>query len=132
MPPHVSYENSDQSPVYGMDDLMLRAKLATGLEYDPTNPHLSDWLRTIYFGDYEGFLGFLRGLSEEEVKVQVSKRESLYNRSAVFHVIEGASFESLTSSDPNFLWWHRQHFKDGHSHMKILIKLLTLGADVNV
>ena len=96
------------------------------LDYDPRSPHLSDWLKSIYCGDYDKFLGFLHGLSENEVKRLLSKRESLLNMSAEFHVIEGATV--LYSNGHNYL---RQNldFKDGH--MKILIKLLSLGVDVN-
>ena len=36
------------------------------------------------------FLEYLQGLSEKEVKRLISKRESLLNVSAVFHVISGA------------------------------------------
>ena len=128
LPPYISYEDSDQSPVYGEDAAMLAAETSTGLDYAPSSPHLSDWLRTIYLGDYEGFLGFLRGLSANEVKVLLSKRESLHNRSAVSHVILGA--QSQATNDEFLLQWYRQKTKDGH--MKILIKLLTLGVDVNV
>ena len=69
VPPNVSYEDTEQSQVYGEDAAMLNYELLTGLDYDVTSPHLSDWLKTIYLGDYEKFLSFLRDLSEEEVKV---------------------------------------------------------------
>ena len=96
------------------------------------NPHLSDWLRILYCGDYEKFSGFLSDLSEEGVKILLSKRETMYNVPAVFHVIRGAG--DLFSEDPilqdhqDFL---RQNLEVKDGHMKILIKLLSLGVDVN-
>ena len=106
--------------------------LNTGLDRDPMNPHLSDWLRILYCGDYEKFSGFLSDLSEEGVKILLSKRETMYNVPAVFHVIRGAG--DLFSEDPilqdqqDFL---RQNLEVKDGHMKILIKLLSLGVDVN-
>jgi len=132
--PNVSYEESDQSPVKGQEAVKLFTDLSTGLDYSPVYPHLSCWLRTIFCGDYHKFLGFLRGLSEDEVKVLLSKRESMYNVSAIFHVVKGAL--SLTSDidhpiqqvSQNFL---RKHLDVKDGHLRILIKLLSLGVDVN-
>ena len=85
VPPNVTYEDSDQSPVDGLEAILLKIELGTGLDYDPCDgPHLSDWLKTLFNGDYEKFLSFLRGISEDEVRVLLSKRESLLNIPAVF------------------------------------------------
>ena len=81
---------------------ILAGEIMTGLDYNfLTNPHLSEWLITIFLGRYEKFLDLLDGLSEEEVKVLVSKRESLYNISAVFHVVNGA--RELYSSKQDYI-----------------------------
>ena len=88
--PNVSYEDSDQRPVKGKEEVMLTIDLATGLDYSPNLPYFSDWLRANYCGDYDKVLVCLDGLSDEEVKRLLSKRESMYNISAVFHVIMGA------------------------------------------
>ena len=53
MQPNVSHEESDQSPVKGLDARKLLYDLSIGLDYSPLNSHLSEWLRVIYCGDYE-------------------------------------------------------------------------------
>ena len=132
MSPNITYNESDQSPVKGDKTLILQQDLGSGLDYNPLNPHLSEWLKTLYRGDYDKFLKFLLGLPEKEVKVLLSKRESLYNVPAVFHPISGATM--LYSNAP-YAENHQNGFreqidaKDGH--FKILIKLLSLGVDVN-
>ena len=96
-------------------------------DYDPFQcPHLSDWVKTLFCGDYEKFLEFLQGLSEKEVKRLISKRESLLNVSAVFHVISGA--HRLYSDHPDLLGY--QYFCSRnddvkYDHMKIMIKLIS-------
>ena len=138
MPPNVSYEESDQTPLKGQEALNLRNDLSLSLDYDPPSPHLSNWLRTIYCGDYDKFLSYLRGLSDKEVEVLLSKRESDLNVSALYHVVIGAI--DLLSKDPRnqqeqnrlrqrLMSIHQMEVKDGH--MKILIKLLSLGVNVN-
>ena len=111
---------------------MLTIDLGTGLDYNPVSSHLSDWLRSIHCGDYDKFLGFLDGLSEEEVKRLLSKRESLLNISAVFHVIEGATvWNSVHPKLQDYQNYLRQNLDVKDGHMKILVKLLSLGVDVN-
>ena len=132
VPPHISYEDSDQSALSGTEARRLIGEMVSGMDYSVTSPHLSEWLKTVFLGNYERFLGFLHGLSEEEIKVLVSKRESLLNVPALFHVILGAR-EAYCSKGDYFRMYLEQVFslelKDGH--MNILIKLLSLGADVN-
>ena len=133
MPPNVSYTESDQTPVRGFEAIKLGIDLRTGLDYELTSPHLSDWLKVIFLGDYEKFLNLLRGLSHDEVQRLVSKRESLFNVPAVIHVIMGAAH--LYSEHPGLLETGtqlRRHLDVKDGHMKILIKLLILGVDVNV
>ena len=78
---------------------------------------------------------------DDDVKFLLSKRETLCNVSAVFHVIRGAyelwtehqsqnlkDFNSSRSCYRNEL---RQHLDVKDGHMKVLIKLLRLGVDVN-
>ena len=132
MPPNVSYEESDQTPVFGSEVFGLIHDVGY-TDYDPVgSPHLSDWLKAIYCGDYEKFLGFIQGLSEDEVKKLLSKRESLMNQCAIFHVVLGARI--FYSNHPSVIPEQiRQRFflNVKSDHMKILVKLLTLGADVN-
>ena len=67
-------------------------------------------------------MDLLSDLSDDDVKVLLSNSETL------FHLIQGAS---VLSSDHSWIFArHVPHLKNGH--MKILIKLLSLGVDVNV
>ena len=133
MPPNVSYEESDQTPVYGLEVFGLIHDVGY-TDYDPVDcPYLSDWLIMIYCGNYEKFSEYLRGHSEDEIKELISKRETLMNQSAIFHVILGARI--FYSDHPSVLgmqMYQKLLLDVKNDHMKILIKLLTLGADVNL
>ena len=85
IPPNVTYKESDQSPVKGEKALLLSEELGTGFDYNPEFAHLSDWLRTLYRGDYEKFMYIIRDMPEDELKILLSKRETLFNVPAVFH-----------------------------------------------
>jgi len=110
--------------------------LISGMDYSPYNPqfhYLSDWMKVIFSGDYQSFLKMIEGKNEEELKKMISRRETLCNVSAIFHVIKGA--RTLGCKDPSFLSvqeMSRKHLNVKMEHMKILIKLLSLGCDVNV
>ena len=121
IPVPVSYDDGDQSPLSGRKDQFIRTLWAEGLDYNPDNPLLvyhSNWMRTIYRGDYDGFLEMIKDKNDEEIKMMVAKRETLMNKSAVFHVISGARVHGSKNK--------------GQGHIRILIKLLSLGVDVNV
>ena len=122
IPVPVSYNDGDQSPLTIEKDEFVRVLWAEGLDYNPDNPRLvyhSDWMRTIYRGDYEGFLEMIKDKNDEELQRMLARRETLMNVSAVFHVITGArKYGSSTQAN--------------HGHMRILIKLISLGVDVNV
>ena len=90
IPPNVTYRESDQSPIKGQEAFKLNYNLSSGLDYNPISPHLSDWVRIIYCGRYDLFLHYLLRLSEDKVKLLLFKKESMYNVSAVFHVVRGA------------------------------------------
>jgi len=134
-PPNISWDEGDQSPLKGEEAKFLRCQVGMGMDYDPyRSPHLSDWLRTIYCGDYEKLLRLLRDKTDDEIKLLLGKRESLMNMSAVFHVVMGANL--LYSEHPASAiqrWKERTKFylDVKTDHMKILIKLLSLGVDVN-
>ena len=73
-------------------------------------------------------MNILCELPEDDVKVLLTKRETLDNVSAVYHPISGAAM--LYSDDPlakNPQTTLRYKIDDKDGHMKILIKLLTLG-----
>jgi len=136
IPPHVSYEDGDQSPLRGMEYQSLKSQWASGMDYAPYNPlfrHLSDWLKVLFSGDYRGFLRMIDGKTEVEVAKMISKRETLVNVSAIFHVIIGA--RTLGCADSSFLPGQemaRKFMDIKMEHMKILVKLLSVGCDVNV
>ena len=71
--------------------------------------------------------------SEEELKKMLSKRESLVNVSAIFHVISGARLFGKGNNTPtDVLNLAKDKCNVKNDHMKILVKLLLLGVDVNV
>ena len=135
-PVPVSYEEGDQSPLSGDEAQFLRNMWAGGMDYIPHEPmfvYLSDWLKTIYSGDYEGFLKMIENKRDEELKKMLSKRESLVNVSAIFHVIIGArTFRKGNKTPTVVLNQAKDTLNVKNDHMKILIKLLLLGVDVNV
>ena len=93
VPAPESYDDGDQSPLKGDEFQKLKLRWATGLDYKPYHPlyhHLSDWLKVIERGDYQGFIRMIGGKSDEEVQKLISKRESQMNFCAVFYVIAGA------------------------------------------
>ena len=121
IPVPVSYDDGDQSPLSCRKDQFVRTLWGGGLDYNPDNPRLvyhSEWMRTIFRGDYKGFLEMIKDKNDEELKMLIAKRETLMNKSAIFHVVSGARVHGLKDK--------------GQGHMRILIKLLTLGVDVNV
>jgi len=131
IPAHVSYDDGDQSRLSGEECQALRLQWASGMDYQPHNPlfrHLSDWMKVIFSGDYKGFLRMIDGKSEAEVSRMISKRETLCNVSAIFHVIIGA--RSLGIESQSFLIRPLMDCK--MEHLKILDKLLSLGCDLNV
>ena len=127
--PHVGFKDDSQSPVYGREIFELSATLSTGLDYDLfRNPHLSDWLRANYWGDFTSFMKILQ--DTKNVKLLLSMRESLFNITAVFHVVHGA--RKLYSEDGGvFRKISGKHDIENDGHMKILEKLLSLGAEVD-
>ena len=132
LPPNISYKESNQKPLKGEKALMLDVELGTGLDYNPVFSHLSDWLRTIFRGDYERFLGIIHELSEDEVKGLLCKRETLFNVPAVFHAVMGAAlFFSQTPVGQDHKNILRQQIDAKSGHTEILIKLISLGVDVN-
>jgi len=135
MPAHVSYDDGDQSPLKGMEYQSLKCQWASGMDYAPYNPifhHLSDWMKVLFSGDYQGFLRIINGKTDEETAKMISKRETLYNVSAIFHVIIGA--RTIGIDDPGFYSGQqmaRDFMNIKMEHMKIFVKLLTLGCDLN-
>ena len=73
-PVPISYEDSDQTPLSGAEAEFLKKMYGTGMDFLPYNPeivYLSDWLKTIWSGDYEGFLKMIEGKSDNELKKNI-------------------------------------------------------------
>merc|ERR1719452_37143 len=101
IPVPVSYDDGDQSPLSGRKDQFVRTLWAGGLDYNPDSTFFayhSDWMRTIYRGDYKGFLEMIKDKKDEEIKMMIAKRETLMNTSAIHHVVSGARAHGLKDS----------------------------------
>jgi len=138
VPVPLSYDDGDQSPLKRQDRnaKILRIYWTSGLDVLPYMPefyYLSDWMKVIWSGDYEGFLKIIENKSDKQIKKLISRRETLCNISAIFYVIHGARI--LFSHFPNFTRDKElagRHLNVKNEHMKILDNLLSLGCDVNV
>ena len=94
--------------------------------------HLSEWLKTIFCGNFDKFQNSLRHLSDQDTQKLLSKRESLLNVSSLFHVIIGA--RTLYSDHPSIRMAQQlcnECLDVKTDHLKILYKLLSLNVDVN-
>ena len=95
--------------------------------YNPTSEHLTDWMKALYKGDYSLVMKLLGNLSQAQASKLLEKRESLLNVSAVFHVIIGA--RCLYGNNSLFTAL-REKIENKKGHIKILSKLLNMGADL--
>ena len=105
------------------------------MDYQPFNSlffYLSDWLKTIYGGDYDGFMKMIKGKTEIEMKMMISRRETMMNMSAIFHVICGSWFFSPKNRLTKQQAEGRKLMKVKNEHMEIFLKLIDLGCDVNI
>ena len=132
-----SFSDSDQRPLADDEETKyLRFIWSTGLDLHPEHPyynsHLSDFVRVIWCGDYQGFLKMIENKSNTEIKSMIEKRETLFNISAIFFLLHGANhlFDSL-GKETRVCKTAKQSMNVKNEHMKILIKLLSLGANVN-
>ena len=61
-------------PLSGRKDQFVRTLWAGGLDYNPDNLRLvyhSDWMRTIYRGDYKVFLEMIKDKNDDELKMMI-------------------------------------------------------------
>ena len=137
-PYNVSYDDKDQSSLAPDSDeeKMVEYMQACRMDYDFTrNPHISKWATAIFTGDYVKMMKLLENLSDTKIRELLNMRESLMNVGAIFHAIEGAKLfdEAYPLGEEA-----RQYFKEAKGkvnfpteYIKILEKLISLGADVN-
>ena len=125
--PNITYCDSDQSAFRLLEADILRMQWSTGLDYNPTNGHLLKWLKVLYYGDYKSTINILDGCLDP--KKLLEKRESFLNVSCVFHVIMGA--RALTADNLVYRCMNSKPTKK-MEHVKILLKLIEMGANVNV
>ena len=111
-----SYDEGDQSPLVGRDAWILQRQWSHKMDYNPLKP-FSRWMKVIYTGDYERMMDIVHNTSD--VTKLLSMRESLMNVPALIHVVLGAT--TLSAEEPL-----------SHDHMKVLEKLIELGADLSV
>ena len=111
-----SYDEGDQSPLVGRDAWILQRQWAHKMDYSPLAP-FSRWMKVIYTGNYEGMMDILHKTSD--VTGLLSMRESLMNVPALMHVVLAAT--TLPAEEPL-----------SSDHMKVLEKLIELGADLSV
>ena len=120
------------SPLTGREALNLQNRWDMGMDYTPTNP-FSQWMKVIFIGNYEGMMNILKGMSDIEVMLHLGMRESLMNFPALLHVVCGAKV--IYSDQPAMLAEKRRMqgvLEVKHGHMKILKKLIELGANLTV
>lgn len=126
--------DGDQSPLKGEEAQLLRTQWSGGMSYNPLkNSDHSSWLLALWCGDYGKTMAFLNNKSAEAVNMQLDVRESLLNVCGIFHVIIGA--RTLCGDSPLFRGIKREALKTmdvKFEHIKILKKILELGANVNV
>jgi len=123
-------DDGDQSFVTGDDAIKLKWKWSSGLDWNPSNMLLSNWMRVLAAGDYEGMMAEIDKTPEVELKVLLERRETLYNFSALFHVIKGAS---TTLDETGKQYNTRCKFVDRSKqpkHLQCAVKLIELGASV--
>ena len=124
-----SYDEGDQSALVGRDAWTLQWQWSHKMNYSPLNPHFSEWMKVIYTGNYPGMMDILQNTSN--VKKLLSMRESLMNMPALLHVVLGATV--IHTEDPSLLAEKIDlgNFLDvKYDHLKILEKLIELGADL--
>ena len=121
-PPRVKYDDGDQSPAEDSWTYnKLTAEILHKMDYSPRMPYMSNWMKHLFNGDYDAIIGILAGLSSEETQLLLRKRESMKSRGALYHAIFGAG-SAILKVDINWIMNH---------HIKILKKLLSIGAEVN-
>ena len=124
-------DDGDQSPLKGDAGQKLKWKWASGLDWNPSNPLMSNWMRVLAAGDYDGMMQEIENKSEEKVKELLERRETLYKISALFHVLKGA-MTTLNESGTKYAATSKfVDHKKTPKHFQCALKLIELGARVD-
>lgn len=124
-------DDGDQSSVSGDAAQKLKWKWANGLDWNPNNPLMSNWMRVLAAGDYDAMLKEIESTPKEKVAELIERRETLYKISALFHVIKGAT-RTLNEAGTHYVTTAKfvDHSK-APRHFQCVLKLIELGARVN-
>ena len=133
--PVVTHDDGDQTRVTpgSKEAAILCYQLAVMLDHDPRLPHMSQMMKITFYGDYEAVCQLLAGKTQEEVRQLLNTRESLKRRGALHHAVQGAV--ELCGDDPNTESFRQKVaavLPVKNDHHKIVLKLISLGADVNM
>ena len=127
----VTYVEPDQSPLYGQLCDTLSFVYINGLDYNLQAPftHYTTWFINLFMGNFKEFNEEMNTMSETELKKKLLSRETYYQSTSLFHVIEGAI--RLHSSSEICSRIVEMRGPSRMEHLQILEKLLEIGADVN-
>jgi len=129
----VQYEDGDQSPLSGDKASILRCNWSSGMDYGLHTPqfrHFSPALIACYMGNLTIFNKTVESMSEEALKLALTKRETLLLVGPLFHCIKGA--RDLFPGSPVMSMTIRNHGRPEMKQLQIFERLLELGAEVNV
>ena len=127
----VTYDEPDQSKLSGEYGDTMSLVWCDDFDYDLRMPfrHYSAWFLNIFMGNYKEFIDEVNSLSKIKLKKKLASRETYFQATALFHVIEGFIKLHPESDMRSGIIEKRGHSK--MEHIQILEKLLELGADVN-
>jgi hypothetical protein len=144
-PPEESYENpklSDKQPTEDEKNLIQHI-FHDGIDLPGSkhNPfghlqYFSSFFIDMFFGNFTEFNDYVKNLSKEELDMAMKKREGSCQQSPIFAPILGLRMVDIEST----LLFTSQQIQEirtmysgcnEHKHLKILKKLIKLGADVN-
>ena len=130
----VNYEDGNQTLVRGeKESEFLRQTSSTRLSYFLNVVLYLDFSPLFvhcYLGNYSEFMNIIEGLSREELKKELGKRETLLQVTPIFAPIIGSG--ALIPDTGCHADTEEKYGKPELKHIKILKKLLDLGADVNI
>lgn len=142
--PPTTYDDPEQTPLKnGYEAQMLREKWACGMDM-PHSMHrpmglgyFSDWFMAAFLGNHDDFMEIIKEMSKAEVARLLKRREGYMQYNAIFLPILGARVlwceQFAAVPDQQFQAGIRlQHNRCFRKNMKMLKKLVELGADVNV